>query len=97
MTREIYSQFLPNKVVAFHPLKGEEARKIEALSPFKKNQLSMDSKTTAYVCKNYVCDFPTTDISKFKKLLEKYQGHHFFLSSDQIPAPWQAIKRKMKQ
>ena len=71
MIHEIYARFLPNKVVALHPPRGEAAKKIEILSPFIKNQVSMDSKTAAYICKNYVCDFPTTDILKFKKLLEK--------------------------
>jgi len=68
--REIYSLFLPNKVVGLHP-SGEEGNRIRVLSPFMKNQKSIDGKSTAYVCKNYVCDFPTTDIAKLKQLLEK--------------------------
>ena len=70
MIREIYSLFLPNKVVGLHP-SGEDGKRIRALSPFMENQKSIDGKSTAYVCKNYVCDFPTTDIAKLKQLLEK--------------------------
>ena len=71
MVQEVYSRFLPNKVVGFHPLGGKDAKKIEALSPFMENQKALDGKPTAYVCKNYICDFPTTEISKLKELLEK--------------------------
>ncbi|MFH1799912.1 MAG: thioredoxin domain-containing protein [Candidatus Omnitrophota bacterium] len=72
MIREIYSQFLPNKVVALHPPKGEDASRVEALSPFIKKQTMLDGKTTVYVCKNFVCDFPITDISAIRKLLEEH-------------------------
>jgi len=71
MLAEIYGPFLPKKVVAFHPPKGERAKKIEALAPFVKKQLPLKNKPTAYVCKNYVCDLPTADISKLKELLQK--------------------------
>lgn len=71
MIRETYSRFLPNKVIALHPPGGEKAKRIEALSPFIENQVSKDDKPTAYVCKNYVCDFPTTDVSKLRELLQK--------------------------
>ncbi len=71
MIHEIYSGFLPNKVVALHPSNESAAKKIEALSPFTKNQVPLGGKATVYVCKNYVCDLPTTEIGKLKQLLEK--------------------------
>ncbi len=71
MIQEIYSRFLPNKVVVLHPSDGSAAKKIEALSAFTKNQVPLDGKATIYVCKNYVCDLPTTEIKKLKQLLEK--------------------------
>jgi hypothetical protein len=71
MIQEVYGRFLPNKVVGLHFTTGKNAKRIEALSPFMENQKSMDGKTTAYVCKNYVCDFPTTDSAKLRQLLEK--------------------------
>ncbi len=71
MIREIYSGFLPNKVVILHSSSGGAMKKIEALSPFTKNQVSLNGRTTVYVCKNYVCDLPTVEIGKLKQLLEK--------------------------
>ncbi len=71
MIRTIYGRFLPNKVVALHPKEMEDAKKIEALSPFIERQIMINGKPTAYVCKNYVCDFPTTDVEKLRELLQK--------------------------
>jgi len=70
MIRTVYDKFLPNKVVALHPKEGKIAKQIEALSPFVKEQIAMGGTATAYVCKNYVCDLPTTEVSKLRKLLE---------------------------
>ena len=42
---------------------------IEKLSPFVKNQNVINGKPTAYVCKNYICNLPTTDLAKLKGLL----------------------------
>lgn len=69
MIGAVYDRFLPNKVVALHPEKGESVQKIEELSPFVKGQTALGGKPTAYVCKNYVCNFPTTDIAKLEQLL----------------------------
>lgn len=71
MIRAVYGQFLPNKVVAFHPKEGTMTKKIEKLSPFIEDQVALGSQPTVYVCKNYICALPTTDISKLRELLEK--------------------------
>jgi uncharacterized protein YyaL (SSP411 family) len=39
--------------------------------PFAKDQKSIGGKPTAYVCKNYVCQLPTTDIKKLSELLSE--------------------------
>ena len=36
-----------------------------------KNREAVDGKPTAYVCKNYVCNEPTTEVSVFENLLKK--------------------------
>lgn len=69
MIRVVYSRFLPNKVVALHPTEGTMAKKIEALSPFIKDQIALGGQPTAYVCENYICAFPTTEVSQLKRLL----------------------------
>ena len=70
LVREIYRPFLPNKVVISHPV-DERARKIESLSSFVKAQVSQGGKPTVYVCRNYVCDLPVTEMEKLKNLLQK--------------------------
>jgi len=70
MLREINKHFIPNKVVCFHPPRwASQAKAIEALVPFVKDQNRLNGKTTAYVCQNYHCQFPTNDLDKFKDLL----------------------------
>jgi uncharacterized protein YyaL (SSP411 family) len=68
MRREIDRRFLPSLVVAFHP-SGAGAAEIEALVPFLKEQRAIDGKATAYVCKDYACSLPTTDVKKMVELL----------------------------
>ena len=70
MLKSLYSRFIPNKVVIFRPASEEEAMAIFDIIPFVKGQPALSSKTTAYVCTNYNCKFPTDDIDKFNELLE---------------------------
>ncbi len=67
---KIYVRFIPNKVVVFHPKSANTAKQIESISPFLKNQLPLNGKVTVYVCKNYVCELPVTDLTKLDQLLE---------------------------
>ena len=68
MVRALRTRFLPNKVVLLNP--GErESREIAKLAEFTKNQSSIDGRATAYVCMNYNCKLPTTDIDKMLELL----------------------------
>ena len=67
--RAIDSHFIPNKVVALHPLEKKEAAAIERLIPFLENQRPVKGQPAAYVCKNYVCQFPVTEVSELEKLL----------------------------
>jgi uncharacterized protein YyaL (SSP411 family) len=70
MIRSIYKRFIPNKVVAFRPAKEKEANAVVSLIPFLKEQMPLEGRTTAYVCENYVCKLPATDIRKMEGLLE---------------------------
>ncbi|MCH7859197.1 MAG: thioredoxin domain-containing protein [Candidatus Marinimicrobia bacterium] len=51
----------PNIVVIFHPIKEHGEADIIRLAPFIKTQVSLDGQATAYVCRNYACQRPTTD------------------------------------
>jgi len=70
MIRAVYQRFLPNKVVALHP-PGKEGAAIEILIPFLKEQKALHGKPTAYVCQNYACDLPITDLEELRRNLTK--------------------------
>ena len=65
MFAALHREFLPNKVVVFRPQQaaGEEAPLITRLAAYTKAQTALDGKPTAYVCENYTCQAPTTDIA----------------------------------
>jgi hypothetical protein len=68
MLRALRTRFLPNKVVLLNP-GGKESPEVAELAPFIKNQSSIGGKATGYVCMNYNCKLPTTDIDKMLGLL----------------------------
>jgi len=68
MLKALRTSFLPNMVVLLNP-DGQELTEIAKLAEFTKNQRSIDGRATAYVCKNYNCKLPTTDINKMLQLL----------------------------
>jgi len=48
---------------------------IAKLAEFTKNQPSIEGKATAYICTNYNCQPPTTDINKMLELLDVRQPY----------------------
>ena len=64
----IRGQFIPNKIVVLRPI-DMELPPIDDISKFTKYHSSIDGKATAYVCHNYSCQLPTTDISIMLGLL----------------------------
>jgi uncharacterized protein YyaL (SSP411 family) len=68
MIKALRTRFLPNKVVLLNPSE-QKSPEIAQLAEFTKNQSSIEGKATAYVCLNYNCKLPTTDISKMLELL----------------------------
>ena len=68
MVKVLRTLFIPNKVMLFKP--GEqESPEIGQLAEFTQNQSSINGKATAYVCHNYGCELPTTDITRMLELL----------------------------
>ena len=67
--RNIHRRFVPNKVIALLNPNTEEQQEIEELIPLLAGKTSIDGKTTIYVCQNYACQLPTTDIDDLDKLL----------------------------
>ena len=69
MVKAINSQFTPNKVILLVPI-DSTAGTIRQLASFTKNYKPIDDKATAYVCTNYVCQSPTTDVKTILRLLD---------------------------
>jgi uncharacterized protein YyaL (SSP411 family) len=70
MVAKLYQQFLPNKVVIFRA-SDEETPAITKISQFTKNQTSIGGKATVYVCRNYACKLPTTEINQMVEMLNE--------------------------
>ncbi len=68
MIKALRTRFLPSKVVLLNPSE-QKSPEIAQLAEFTKNQSSIGGKATAYVCLNYNCKLPTTDINKMLELL----------------------------
>lgn len=49
----------------------DNADRLAELSPFTKSQTARDGRTTVYVCENFSCNAPTTDIDEMVRLLKR--------------------------
>jgi len=72
MLDAIRKLFVPNKIVILRPT-DQESPEIDDIAPFTRYHSSIDGIATAYVCLNYNCKLPTTDISSLPKLLSSGQ------------------------
>ena len=61
---ELRATFLPNRILAV-VAEGDELDSHAALIPLVDGKVARDSKPTAYVCENRICDLPTTDPAVF--------------------------------
>lgn len=60
-------RFLPNAVVLHKPVEGAEA--IEQLADFTRTQTHLDGNAAAYVCENFSCNRPTTEVQEMLHFL----------------------------
>ncbi|GAB4323793.1 MAG: thioredoxin domain-containing protein [Candidatus Zixiibacteriota bacterium] len=67
MLNALWSRFEPNKVVVLRP--PGAAPRIARIAAYAEPQNSIDGKATAYVCRNYACQLPTTDPAKMLELI----------------------------
>jgi len=68
MLDELQCRFLPHAIVVFRPA-DETYATITHIAPFTKDMKPIEGKATAYVCSNFVCSKPTTDIQEMLMLL----------------------------
>ncbi|MCI0450701.1 MAG: thioredoxin domain-containing protein [Chlorobi bacterium] len=70
MLMAVNNVFIPNMVLILRPTETESPE-IVKIAEFTENQTSIGGKSTAYICKNYSCDAPTTDLKRMLKLLRE--------------------------
>lgn len=69
MLKALRSNFLPNKVMLFRAA-DNESPEITRLAEFTRELPGKEGIATAYVCKDYKCSLPTTDVRKMLDLLD---------------------------
>jgi uncharacterized protein len=62
LIKDINAKFIPNKVVLFKAT-DEDKPGIIDLAPYTRTMTEIEGKAAAYICKNFVCSKPTTDLS----------------------------------
>ncbi|HEY3131567.1 MAG TPA: thioredoxin domain-containing protein [Acidobacteriota bacterium] len=72
MLRQVYTRFIPNKVLMLADGGAGQDFLAQQL-PFIKSVHMRDNKATAYICENYACKLPTSDLSVMAKLLSEPQ------------------------
>jgi len=61
----IQQHYSPNTVVLWHD------KQIEQLAPFTRGQKTRKGKVTAYVCENFQCNLPVSNVADLKRLLKQ--------------------------
>lgn len=70
LLRTLRATFLPNITVILRPT-DQSLSDVLRLAPYLESYTSLDGKATAYVCRNYVCQLPTTDAQAMLTLCEE--------------------------
>ncbi|HOO57043.1 MAG TPA: thioredoxin domain-containing protein [bacterium] len=68
MIRLVNSLFLPGSILVFYPA-DQTGERIEQLIPLTEFKEMKNGMPTAFVCKDFSCKFPTTDIWQLRDLL----------------------------
>jgi len=72
MLSQLQKIFLPNRVLVV--LDQTEITNQSEILPIIKAKLPIDGKTTAYVCKKGICEFPTIDPATFQKQISEIES-----------------------
>ena len=69
MLNEVFKRYIPNKIILLAD--GGEGQKILAKHfSFIESVVMIDGKATAYICENYVCQLPTSDVAVMVSFLQ---------------------------
>ena len=73
MLAALRKPFLPGKVVVLRPADKKKAAAIIRLAPYTEFMVTQNGRATAYVCTDFVCKLPTTDIAQMLANLQVKQ------------------------
>jgi len=62
--RDLWQRYMPNEVIAFLDASAPDAAIIENEVPLLRGKTQIDDRLTFYVCQNYACRAPTTDLQE---------------------------------
>jgi hypothetical protein len=68
MVQAARGSFMPNRILMLRQ-GGEEGERLALISPFVVDLHPLDGKATAYVCENFACHKPVTDVDELKSSL----------------------------
>ncbi|HEX8247534.1 MAG TPA: thioredoxin domain-containing protein [Pyrinomonadaceae bacterium] len=66
LEREVWREYLPNKVVVLNDKEGEDAEII----PLLQERKMIENQPTAYVCRNFTCQNPVTTAAELREQLK---------------------------
>ncbi len=69
MLSVIYETYVPNSVILLKS--SPTAGKISEIAPYTTSLKSIDNHSTAYVCTQFSCSQPTTDVEELKEMIKK--------------------------
>ncbi|MFE5317294.1 thioredoxin domain-containing protein [Paenibacillus sp. NPDC056579] len=72
MLEEVRSGFRPNAITVFVP-DGAEGEEVGRLIPLVQDKRAIGGRATAYVCRDFACQSPTTDLEELIELLQPEQ------------------------
>ncbi|MHA1270830.1 MAG: thioredoxin domain-containing protein [Candidatus Helarchaeota archaeon] len=69
MLNIIRKSFIPNKILLFNPSE-EQSPTIHQIAKFTKNQKCINNKPTVYICSNYSCKQPITELKELENIIK---------------------------
>ncbi|MBO0799664.1 MAG: thioredoxin domain-containing protein, partial [Blastocatellia bacterium] len=70
MLHEVHARYIPNKIILFAD-GGPGQEFLGRFLPFIQSMKMRDDKATAYICQNYACKLPTSDLGVMARLLDE--------------------------
>ena len=68
MIASVHRRFLPNKVLLFRP-QGLKGKRLVGLSPFIEPMAPMNQQPTVFLCEQYACQTPITDVDQLNSAI----------------------------